>query len=335
LRDRRIGIGKVEDIYPKAMHWLCEIDVRPFFLFIHTYESHEPYTRDVFCKGLPHGRLGDITEGEPLIEGGPFDAPTTPQFTPEESLYIQAAYDGGVKRACDATVDLFSLVSELEMWENSVVVILSDHGEEFWEHSSAFATHHEASLYGEVLRVPFLIYDPDMRKKGMTFWDEDVTTVDLLPTVTNLLQVTLDDSCDGVSLTPLMRGRALQRRLPLMALTYPTVCAMEDWPSRPCIIEGGMKYIPALKDNNERCAEAFAYSVNEQLYLLDHDPGEVDNLADRMLILRQHLSSRLNEGLATAAQSPHGGGSDIPVGNLPSDLQRQLEALGYLDQDEQ
>jgi len=335
MKSGRLGLGKVlgkvEDIFPRTLQWLRDTDLRPFFLFVHTYETHAPYTRDTFCKGLPHGRLGDLTRGEQLLEGGAFDARAAVKLTPEESLYVQAAYDGGVKKACDATVDLFHLMDELDLWKNSVVVVLSDHGEEFWEHSRIFADHQEASLYGEVLRVPFLIYDPDLRKEGIRFWDDDVTTVDLLPTVADLLQVPLADSCDGVSLKALVRGQTLERRIPVMALTYPTTCPKTDWPSRPCIIANAAKYIPLLKEYNGECANALAYSAEEQLYLLDYDLGETDNRASRMPGLKQQLSKRLREGLAAATQSPGGDESGMSTGDLPNDLRKQLEALGYID----
>jgi arylsulfatase A-like enzyme len=221
------------------------------------------------------------------------------------------------------------------MWENSIVVVLSDHGEEFWEHSSAFAAHHEASLYGEVLRVPFLIRDPDLRNEGMTFWDDDVTSVDLLPTVADLLRVPLTDSCDGVSLRTLMRGGTLERRVPLLSLTYPTTCPEEHWPSRPCIVAAGAKHIPLLEDYNGECADALAYPMEEQLYLLDSDPGETDNRAVQMPELKQLLSKHLREGLAAAAQSPPCDESGSLNTELPADLQKQLEALGYLDRKEE
>jgi hypothetical protein len=63
-RNRRLGLGKVEDVFPRALEWLRDADVSPFFLFVHTYETHDPYIRDTFCRGLPHGRLGDLTQGE-------------------------------------------------------------------------------------------------------------------------------------------------------------------------------------------------------------------------------------------------------------------------------
>ena len=123
--------GKAEDTFVPAASWLESAPIQPFFLFLHTYESHMPYTRDVLCKGLPSGRLGDLTQGEPLI---PRASTVCSELTPAESLYMQAAYDGGVRVSCDATADFLLLLDEYDLWKDTVVVILSDHGEEFWDH---------------------------------------------------------------------------------------------------------------------------------------------------------------------------------------------------------
>ena len=334
-RSRRVGLGKVEDVFPRAFQFLREVDADPFFLFIHTYETHDPYTRDTFCRGLEHGRLGDLMKGEMLLDTGSFDARAALQLTPEESLYIQAAYDGGVKKACDATVGLFRLMDELDLWKNSVVIILSDHGEEFWEHSTRFADHHEATLYGEVLNVPFMIYDPEISTNGIQFRDEDVSTVDLLPTATDLLEIPLISPCDGISLEPLMRGESVVRHTPVLSFTYPTTCSIQKWPSRPCIITDGVKYIPPLEDYEGPCPGALAYSIEEQLYLLNQDPGEIVNEVSRMTTLKEQISQYLCDGIKSAIQPTLSAESEIKDIALHEDLHKQLEILGYIDEGEE
>ena len=139
------ALGKAEETFPQAMAWLKEEKIQPFFLFIHTFEVHTPYTRDILFGGLPPITLDEPGERRRLLmEGHRFDHAAA--LSPPESIYVQAAYDGGVRTACDATVELFELMDERGLWDQTIVVVLSDHGEEFWEHSSTFGHHPRTSL---------------------------------------------------------------------------------------------------------------------------------------------------------------------------------------------
>lgn len=316
------NLGKVESVFPRATRWLRAIDLAPFFLFVHTYEPHEPYTRDVFCRDLPHGRLGNVSDGEPLIPEALFGKERAARLTPQESLYVQAAYDGGVKVACDATADLLAILDERDLWENTVVVILSDHGEEFWEHSGFFADHRPTSIYGELIDVPFLLHSPGYASRGRRFIETEVSLVDLLPTIADLTGVRPLDDADGTSLAPLLRGAPINRHLPIMALTQPGDPSL---PIRGAVIEDGRKYHEAVTLDSGR---DYYYPVHAQLYDLGRDPGETNNLVAEAPDAGRELAERLRRGLG-AATAPLAVAPDGSTA-MSGELRGQLRALGYL-----
>ena len=120
--------------------------------------------------------------------------------------------------------------------------------------------------------------------------------------------------------------------MPILSFTYPTTCSKQEWPFRPCIVTANVKYIPPLGDYEGPCSGALAYSIEEQLYLLDQDPGETDNKVSQMTELRNRISKRLHEGLEGAIQSSSPKESEDKNGGFRKDLRRQLEILGYIDE---
>jgi arylsulfatase A-like enzyme len=321
--------GKVEDSFPDATSWLNQTTIRPFFLFIHTYESHRPYTRDTFCKDLPSGRLGNLSAGEPLLPKG---ITSCTELTRQESLYVEAAYDGGVKKACDATAALLLHLESLGLTEKTVVIVWSDHGEEFWDHSNVFAEHSSVSLYGELLNVPFLVYAPQSQKRTVQIVDEETSTIDLLPTVADLLDIRLQDRCDGVSLRPLILGRSNERDIPILAMDLPEG---ETRPTKTCVILQGVKYTEPLEPQAEipekRRAKCGYYPAKRELFRLMDDPSEKFDLAGEAMELTREMAALLREGLNSAARPKADSLIENTPSTLPYDLRKQLRALGYLD----
>ncbi len=317
------NIGKVEDTFPQSMQWLRTSNVHPFFLFLHTYEAHVPYTRDVFCRGLPNGDMGNISAGEPLFA----TADTWSSLPPAESLYVQAAYDGGVRYACDATAELLVLADRLALWDNTIVVVLSDHGEEFWDHFTVFANH-GYSVYGEQINVPFTLYSPGVAQGSMNYVEQPVSTVDLVPTVLDLLDIESSHEFDGVSLVPSLCRSPVERRVPILAISKRTTLV------RMCTFSHGMKYIETSVDSSRATERSYLrrlLSPQKELFDLGEDPDEYVNLVDRRPEMMTEMASRLRRGLRSAIEPELRAETDAHKGDLPEQLKKQLAALGYVD----
>ncbi len=323
-----VAYGKIEHSFPEAKAWMSGEHPTPFFLFLHTYETHMPYTRDVFCEGLPHGRLGDLSVGEPLVPKG-FSICTN--LSKEESTYVQAAYDGGVRTACDAAAEFLLNLSRSGFWENTVVVILSDHGEEFWDHSTVFAEHSSTSLYDELLHVPFMLYTPNLSNKGIREVESEVSIVDFLPTAVELLGLPFRHAGDGMNLQPLLNSETLERRIPILALDLPEG---ERWPSKACVLSQEIKYVEPIHSkywaSKEIKKPCWYYPATTELFLLDEDPAERHNRVSEAPELVAQMASLLREGLSLS-QKPNLGDTDRTEPRaISASLSKQLRALGYI-----
>ncbi len=324
------GFGKVEGSFPQAGQWLRQWDGGPFFLFVHTYETHRPYTRDTYCRGLPRGRLGDLSAGEQLFNR---EASTVSQFTGEERAYVQAAYDGGVYHACEATADLLDVLTETGKRRDTVLVILSDHGEELWDRHP-LAGAHGHSLHREMLDVPLIIHGPQTAGRGLLVIEEPVSTVDLPPTAADLLGIPWESEADGVSLRPLITGGEVQRSIPILADLQRSLLHPEISP-QACVIEGGIKYIEPLAPGSALGVGPLSGVVPPTvpgLFRLTGDPGELENLAAAHAALAGRMRKLLHRAMSDALQPGVPAGERAVEGDSPltEELEDQLQALGYL-----
>lgn len=112
-----------------------------------------------------------------------------------------------------ALARLFAKLEEDGWGRNLVFVLTSDHGEEFFEHG---ATSHGSSLYEEMLRVPLLIHAPGMFPEGRRV-RTPVQTIDIYPTLLEVLGIEEPPGLRGTSLVPLIRGTAEPEPRPVFA----------------------------------------------------------------------------------------------------------------------
>ncbi len=203
------GFDRGFDIYLRAqtsdepMEWLTQDPTQPFFLFFHTYHLHDPYT-----PSPPFDKLHDPGyEGSMISDRAVFDSIVNEQgfvaardeywkqVDPENSEDLQhviALYDGEINEA-----DLFvmELVDEaLRLFPDTIVIITSDHGEEFFEHGRFL---HD-QLYEECLRVPLIIKMPWL-DQGLRI-ATPVSLIDIAPTVLSLLEIPAPNTFQGTAL---------------------------------------------------------------------------------------------------------------------------------------
>jgi choline-sulfatase len=252
----------------RALGWLDGVQKKPgvvkapFFLFLHLYEPHSPY--------------------EP------------PE--PFKTRYAAQPYDGEIA-AADAIVGDF--VGELKrrgLYDRTIVVLLSDHGEGLGQHGEK---EHGIFLYREALHVPLLVKLPASARAGETV-RAPVSLVDLLPTVATLLGIPPPPGADG----PDMLAPSLDAARRLYAETYYTRIHL-GWSPLRSIWNGRYDYID---------------SPRPELYDTASDPGETqDRFSPEEPAARD--AKRALETVASRFVPP------APAS--PEDVQK-LAALGYL-----
>ena len=175
--------------------WLRRVAGRPFFLFFHLNEPHTPYQ--------------------------------PPE--PFRSRY-SSPYDGEVAAADQVVGSLLAELKSLGVYDRTVILLLSDHGEGLGEHGEP---EHGLLLYTETLRVPLMLKLPDARWAGRSV-SAPVQLIDVYPTLAGLLGLSGSEHLRGRSLVELMMGEAPARRLysetfyPRIHLGWSELAALTD-----------------------------------------------------------------------------------------------------------
>jgi arylsulfatase A-like enzyme len=249
----------------ELLRWLDHrSDDRPFLAFLNYYDAHDPYMTPVEPArrfGLRPSSAADIA----LLEG--WHRAGGRKRTAREVQLARDCYDD-----CIAYLDeqLGSLLAALEaraLLKNTVVVVTSDHGEEFGEREQRFG--HGQSLHHEVTHVPLLITAP-ARVPGGQVVREVVSLRDLSATIVDLLDLEEGSPFPGRSLAPSWSGRRLPADGPGPAEVLSEIVDREpnmppDWRPPCALVAGEMLY---MRNSDGR----------EELYNLAADPAETVNL---------------------------------------------------------
>lgn len=287
------GTGSIERTFARARGWLDRnADEGRFFLLIHTYEAHTPYTRTRFVEGLAREEKPD----------------------PEQArVVLRALYDGGLWE-CDRHLGrLLDFLERKGLREKTLVVVTSDHGEELGDHYPAYAANHGHSLKDDLVRIPLVVSNP-LEESDARRVPQQVRIIDVMPTIAELMRVRPGSPVDGRSLVLMMRGGETRDRPAFGGST-------SIGPRRAFVRTGDHKYIEIV---GEPEAPFEGTLPARQLYDLRADPGEQDNRAAGDAARAKALAARL------AAQAP--GAIDAPsAAELPDELAERLRALGYLE----
>ncbi len=169
-----------------------------FFLFLHTYSIHDPYTPPESYRGL-------FWEGEP--PAGAFES-TGPNLravnrgelpvSAETVAYLASQYDASIRYVDDVLAGFWARLEALGLTDEITLIITSDHGEAFYEHGKLAHTQ----VYTEDLMVPFLVVHPEITEEVRV--PALVGLVDLAPTLYDLMTVEPPTVMSGRSLAPYM-----------------------------------------------------------------------------------------------------------------------------------
>jgi arylsulfatase A-like enzyme len=246
----------------------CAAQGRPFFLFLHYWDPHTPY-----LPPPPFDRM--FYEGN---EKDPAHASMAPVWQSEwfanyfrewlegvtDIEYVKAQYDASIAYADLCIAHILNRLAELELEEETLLLLGADHGEELDDHGCWFDHH---GLYETNVRVPLLMRYPG-RLPGGTTLDGLVSLMDLAPTVMDLAGLPTPEGAVGRSLTPLLAAPGARGTREAVYLTECTWMRKRGWRTAD-----GWKLIHALEP------DIYGKPALE-LYHLASDPGERHNLAE-------------------------------------------------------
>ncbi len=292
-----------------ATRWIKRHGGEPAFFWLHYFDPHIPYRppQHFWPTGDAPERIGFDFDGMRKIRQGVFVP------TPAERRWIRALYDAEVRYVDDEIGKFLAVLKDRGLYDDAVIVLTSDHGEEFWEHGGF---EHGHTLYNELLRVPLIVkLSENSSGPAGGRVETPVSILSIMPTILELCGVE-EPSASSRSLVHRWdaQGDPATHNPPLFssgALYYE---------ERQAVRFDGIKYI------------ASSLSQTEEVYDLSADPGEQYSIAGA----RTELVGRARELLAShrsacvALRDRLGGGS-VPGTELDPATERALRSLGYMD----
>ncbi|MBN2467239.1 MAG: sulfatase [Deltaproteobacteria bacterium] len=281
LFDSAPGVYKprVQEMIPIVSDWIDYFGGSPFFLYLHLLDTHHPY------------------EPSKMYQQFGSDA--------------QSLYDGEI-RCVDHHIRLIrDILVQKGVSEKTLYIVTSDHGEEFEDHGGSFHAKH---LYEEVLRVPLIISSPEAIPSGLSV-PTQVRSIDILPTILNLVGLPPQPGHHGETLCPLFTSSLSSDRLAVSQIgseqstTDPTIA----------VSDGEYKVIWNMRADSQ------------ELYHLAGDPGELHNLINHEPTVARTLLAQGKALIEPFRESQHRYRAKPKAADVDADMLMRLRGLGYLE----
>ncbi|MCS6775849.1 MAG: sulfatase [Chloroherpetonaceae bacterium] len=287
-----------EEINARAIPWLRAYAHEKFFLFLHYWDPHTPYTPpEKYCTFYPpdrdpfspeHTSLAPIRR-QPIW--GMFNDIWFSRLGPvTDAEYIASLYDAQIRHVDDGIAELLAALDAMGLSENTLVVLTGDHGESLYQHDIYFDHH---GLYDDVIHVPLILRCPTVIPAGQRFWPM-VQHLDLAPTILEAAGVPVPAGMEGKSLWPVATGKTNTGGWERV------ICCESTWQSKWAVRTDTAKFILAREPDRHNMPM-------RELYDLTTDPGETHNLAIERWEEAEDLEAALErwiaEGLARVGRT--------------------------------
>jgi arylsulfatase A-like enzyme/tetratricopeptide (TPR) repeat protein len=277
---KHLDLGSVQrpgnEVVDAALGWLDAHDKGPFFAWVHLYDPHTPYE------------------------------PPEPFLSKYQPRGMRGLYDGEIAFADQQVGRCLSWLRSHGVEDRTIVVVMGDHGEALGDHGEA---SHGYFVYDDTLHVPFILSAPLDRLRGVRV-DAQVSSVDLLPTLFELLGIAVPARAHGRSLLPVMLDPAGAR------------AAFAYGESMTPNLQFGWSSLHTLRSTRYKLIKA----PRPELYDLSADPGEMTNVIARLPAVAEEMGQRLDRLMTeTGKEAPEPQAAD-----LDKETRERLAALGYV-----
>jgi arylsulfatase A-like enzyme len=305
---------EAKDVFDQAGNWIEAHKDGRFFAYIQTIDPHVPYDPpgkylQMYDPSEYTGQVRPRMTGD-LLEKAKRNPPQV-VFDESDKRRLKALHDGEITKHDHFFGAFLERLSKLGLADDTLIVVTSDHGEEFDDHGS---WGHGHSVYQELLHVPLMFRLPNRLPAGMKVGDA-VSTLDISATVTDLLGVPAMAHNEGHALVGLMLGEAPSQ---------PAVAFSDFQDDRRVITTGRWKLI--LRGNLTATMFDLVADPREKTQL-DPSAFPIGRRYSRML-LGQFLGATNRGDWLSAEQK---GGTQLQRENAEMDdtIRGQLRALGY------
>lgn len=284
---------------------------KPFFMYFHEIDPHHPYEPpppfDTLYTNGYHSALSSVNEVMALMIAHITD------LRPADLKYLNALYRGEVTfmdRFLESILDRFDANG---MLENTLVVFVSDHGDEFMDHGRLSHAH---SLYDELLRVPMIFSLKGVVPEGARI-SRPVELIDLPPTILELVGAEVPPAMQGESLVPWFESpgtSGLDR--PVFGNLFRPTYRLDS------VVHVGWKLIRRMEETGK---------LSYQLFDLSSDPEEVVDLWGQRPVVGRCLQQAIEWQLVLNQRQAVKVGTLLKEEDLDEETRKNLEALGYLN----
>lgn len=341
----------LDERLPEVLDWIRSTAETPYFLFLHSYSAHFPYggyeryRREHPERGLPPAEvLARVTPAESaadpalhhdctlynqlaerqaaVLSCGERKAGEAFRRSPHFAADLRAirrSYRERIRRLDAALGRIRAALRERGQWQDTLLVVTSDHGEAFFEHG---IYGHPFVPFDEVLRVPLVIAYPRLPAGARGRVEPGlVSHLDLLPTVLSLAGQPVPEGLQGQDLSPVLHGRSSVAPDRTVYAGVLRVAHKPQVPLRRVVVTPALKFIEGHASFGD--AEGLLFDWHA-------DPAERENLRTR----RPDDFATLAEQAATYRTGLRPVAEDAPAGAaapLSEDQAERLKALGYAD----
>lgn len=309
----------------RLLNWLGATDDQPFFAFVNYVEPHLPYQpppgykEEFLPDGMNSERLESVNQdpwaymtGEVHMDDEDFDA-------------LETLYNSELRYLDDRIYEVYAYLEECGKLDETVIIIVGDHGENFGEHGMM---DHQYCLYDTLLHVPLVIRYPEMLQEGHRI-DGLVELRDLYPTlldVADIEQPDIDTPVSRHSLVNMANENSCREQIFAEYLApQPSMEALErkvegDLPDEVRMYDRALQSV-----RTERWKYVEGSDGYTALYELQTDPEEAEDVSDSNPDIVSTLQKLLISTVSPPADSKTNSSSNISVMT-----KRRLEELGYL-----
>lgn len=307
-----------------ALEWINRHKDRNFFLFLHTYQIHTPYdSPPPYCSLFleEDSKLTQVDLGRLRFN--------------HENRYRRAAadlrqniidvYDGEIRYTDEFLINpLLERLKKLDLYDDTMIILTSDHGEEFYEHGS---WEHTNSVYNETIKIPLIIKFFNSEYAGKKI-EKFARIIDIMPTILDALGIDPPKHhLDGESLLALLSSEEQENRERIFICELASNVMQRHVPKKVAINREKHKFIL----NQDYKPEDLAYFSSPppdtnpmEVFDLEADPDELENKVRE----NPRLAQALLDYLKTHNKQK---GKVVPKeAELTEELREQLKALGYI-----
>jgi arylsulfatase A-like enzyme len=309
--------GGIAQILPRAKRWLHKHKAAPFFLFLHCYDIHTPYNPPPPYNSMFHDfdYTGNLVPSNITLSAANRNKL---RVSDQDLRHFIALYDGCIRYTDEKIGEFLSYLEDVRLADKTLIIITSDHGEEFKEHDGFF---HKQLYYRPNLHVPLIMRVPNYPVKQVRI-QELVQSIDLLPTILEITGLPPHEQAQGKSLLPVIR-----RHTNFVSTFFLRLLHRFEKDGEVSLAE----YKPSYEQWSIISDSGYQLiydtdSGRQQLFDINDDPLAQNNIVKEHNDITQQLLSQLQKVYNTKPNQIVSEKID-----LDDTTREQLRALGYID----